>query len=108
MTDETGNLDAITRQAIEHCRRDIAVAWTQLEAAKDLLRRSRPLLDQWVAEKVQIDSAEKPAADDRPVFHVAGRLVTAPPEPERRRRRSSHAYRRRLRQHAQRLRKASA
>jgi hypothetical protein len=108
MTDETGNREATTRQAIEHCRRDIAVAWTQLEAAKDLLRRSRPLLDQWVAEKAQIDSADKPPADDRPVFRVAGRLVTAPPEPERRRRRTSHAYGHRLRRHAQRLRKASA
>src|SRR5262249_49953564 len=125
MTDQADNVEAITRQAIEHCRRDIALAWTQVEAAKDLLKRSHGLLDQWIAEKAQIDSAPKPAADERPIIHVAGRLIAAPParpippgaapstapppEPDRRRRTSrSRAYRRRLRQHAQRFRKASA
>lgn len=34
-------------QIIAQCRRDIEAAWTHVQAAKDVLRRSRPLQERW-------------------------------------------------------------
>ena len=34
-------------QIIAQCRRDIEAAWTQVQAARDVLRRSRPLQERW-------------------------------------------------------------
>jgi hypothetical protein len=49
---------ATVAQIIAQCRRDIAAAWTHLESAKDVLRRSRPLQERL---REQIASAARAA-----------------------------------------------
>jgi hypothetical protein len=40
MNEENLSPEAIARQAIERCRREIAAAWAQIDTAKDALRRA--------------------------------------------------------------------
>lgn len=46
---------------IAQCRRDIAAAWAHIEAAREVLRRSRPLQERWTE---QIAAAAATAAVD--------------------------------------------
>jgi hypothetical protein len=76
MTDQTISPEALAWQAIERCRRDIEAAWSQIETARLLLRRSRWMLERWIAQMEaqsaarlsQPDSADT-AADVRELVH---------------------------------------
>jgi len=42
-------------QVIAQCRRDIASAWSQVEAARDVLRRSRALQQRWSEQAAAVE-----------------------------------------------------
>ena len=50
MDGQASPIDVAARQFIEQCRHDIAAAWTHVEAAKDVLRRSRWLVERWAVQ----------------------------------------------------------
>jgi hypothetical protein len=50
MTAQSDSIEALARPLIEQCRREIAAAWAQIEAARDMLRRSRWLLARWAEQ----------------------------------------------------------
>ncbi len=61
------SLDAVARRIIVQCRADIAAATAQLEAGKDILRRSRALMPRWDAQRSpegQAHGIRLPAFDD--------------------------------------------
>ena len=59
MTEQFRLVEAIAREAIVQCRREIELAWAQVEAAKEVLRRGRWLLARWAAQA-------QTAGDNRP------------------------------------------
>jgi hypothetical protein len=61
MTAQSQSIEALARPLIEQCRREIAAAWAQIEAAKDMLRRSRWLLARWAEQS----GAESPMENER-------------------------------------------
>jgi hypothetical protein len=63
MTDPTVSPEVLARQAIERCRRDIEIAWTHIETARLLLRRSRWMLERWIAQ-MEAASAARPSSPD--------------------------------------------
>jgi hypothetical protein len=82
MADQSGTSEAIARQVITQCRREIASAWTHVEAAREALRRSRWMLARW---SVQIGMAKwneppQPEPSDRPAVLRIGKFVLVAPE----------------------------
>lgn len=47
VADQALSVEAIARPLIAQCRRDIAAAWAQVEAAREVLGRSRWLVERW-------------------------------------------------------------
>jgi hypothetical protein len=94
MIDQSGSAEAIARQVIEQCRREIASAWTHVEAARDALRRSRWMLARW-SEQIGMakrNERREPQPSDRPQSVRIGKFVLAVPEaPIRSARRSRSA-----------------
>jgi hypothetical protein len=45
------SLDVVARRMIAQCRSEIAAALIQLEAGKDILRRSRALVSRWETQR---------------------------------------------------------
>ena len=60
MEQQSHPIEAIARPLIEQCRREIAAAWAQIEAANDMLARSRWLLARWL-EQPRMDEARENA-----------------------------------------------
>ena len=76
------------RRHIEQCRREVEAAWIQIEAARDLLRRTRWLLARW-AERQRAHEhgeSERLKARDRSEAARIGMLVPSEPETLRGRR----------------------
>jgi len=74
------SIEALAQPLIEQCRREIAAAWAQIEAAKDLLRRSRWLLARW-AEQSRAETpveSERLARSDRSEAARIGMFVIVP------------------------------
>ena len=66
MADQSYLVDTIARPLIEQCRREIDAAWAQIEAAREVLRRGRWLLERW-AEQNLLDKSHVSA---RPTSHA--------------------------------------
>jgi hypothetical protein len=82
MADQSGTAEAIARQVIEQCRREIASAWTHVEAARDALRRSRWMLARW-SEQIGMakwNEHPQPEPSDRPAVLRIGKFVLVAPE----------------------------
>ena len=60
MAEQIVSAEAIARPLIEQCRREIAAAWVQIEAAREVLKRGRWLIDRW-AEHARLDEAHESA-----------------------------------------------
>ena len=52
--------DQTIAQVIAQCRRDIASAWSQVEAARDVLRRSRALQQRWSEQAAAVEPVAPP------------------------------------------------
>ena len=91
MTEQTYSVEATTRQFIDNCRREIAAAALQIEAARAILVSSRWLLARW--EESQRAGAA--GGIHLPVYDEARATGFVGIEPPRRRRRrhlvTSHA-----------------
>jgi hypothetical protein len=88
MADQTGPAEALARPIIQQCRREIAAAWVQVEAAKEVLRRGRWLLAHW-AERSRIDESSESArlnSSDRSEAARIGMFVLADADIHRHRR----------------------
>jgi hypothetical protein len=60
MAEEVVSVEAMARPLIEQCRREIAAAWVQIEAAREVLKRGRWLIERW-AEHSRLDEAHESA-----------------------------------------------
>jgi hypothetical protein len=58
MAEQVVSIDAMARPLIEQCRREIAAAWVQVEAAREVLKRNRWLIERW-AEHDRLDEAHE-------------------------------------------------
>ena len=96
MADQPCLVEAIARPLIEQCRREIAAAWVQIEAAREVLERGRWLVERW-AERCRADESNERArlkSSDRSEAARIGMFVTVEPEIRRRARRGhAHAFR---------------
>jgi len=60
MKEQSHPIEAIARPLIERCRREIAAAWVQIEAANEMLARGRWLLARWL-EQSRMDEPKEDA-----------------------------------------------
>jgi hypothetical protein len=60
MAEQVVSVEAMARPLIEQCRREIAAAWVQIEAAREVLKRGRWLIERW-AEHSRLDEAHESA-----------------------------------------------
>jgi hypothetical protein len=60
MAEQVVSIEAMARPLIEQCRRDIAAGWAQIEAAREVLKRGRWLIERW-AEHGRLDEAHESA-----------------------------------------------
>ncbi len=60
MAEQDVSIEAMARPLIEQCRREIAAAWVQVEAAREVLKRNRWLIERW-AEHGRLDEAHESA-----------------------------------------------
>ena len=51
---------------IAQCRREIAAAWTHVDAAREVLHRSRPLQARWAKDLALAEIASPELSHDRP------------------------------------------
>jgi len=95
MDDQVHGVDATVR-LIERCRSEIAAGWEQIAAARQLLLRTRWLLDRWAAQRSVVDAqpgvcgTQSPGPDE----NLGGMFVLVKPDKLRRRRGRSKAPRR--------------
>ena len=73
-------------QIIAQCRRDIAAAWSHVESAKDVLRRSRPLQER-LREQIASAARAAQAHEEAPHPPRSQGFVMIPREPGHRSRR---------------------
>jgi hypothetical protein len=107
MTDQPHSVLALARPLIEQCRRDIQAGLDHLEAARDMLRRTRWLVARWEAQR---EAYANIGAVTFANFDAARQamFVEAKPEPRRRRRRSRRRRADTVRDPARRIRPRSA
>src|SRR5215831_10001203 len=89
MAELSGPVDALARQLITQCRREIEAAWVQIEAAREILRQSHWLLARW-AEQGRIGEPTENArlaSSARSEAARIGMFVLLEPETRRRLRR---------------------
>jgi hypothetical protein len=89
MAEQVVSIEAMARPLIEQCRREIAAAWVQVEAAREVLKRNRWLIERW-AEHSRLDEAHESArlaSFGRSEAARIGMFVTAEAEIHRRGRR---------------------
>ena len=79
MTDQNYSVEALTRQLIEQCRAEIHAAMLQIEAGREILKRTLPLLERW-RRSAHEHGIKLPAFD----FAKAGMFVLVEPAPRRR------------------------
>jgi hypothetical protein len=60
MAEQVVSVEAMARPLIEQCRREIAAAWVQIEAAREVLKRGRWLIERWT-EHSRLDEAHESA-----------------------------------------------
>jgi hypothetical protein len=60
MAEQVVSVEAMARPLIEQCRREIAAAWVQIEAARGVLKRGRWLIERW-AEHSRLDEPHESA-----------------------------------------------
>jgi hypothetical protein len=84
VADQVYSVEAVARQVIDQCRREIAAAVIQLEAAKEILKGSQWLLARW-HERRQADAVS--GGIRLPAYDVAraGMFLSVEPEAPRRR-----------------------
>src|SRR5215813_14088864 len=89
MAEPPGPVDALARQLITQCRREIEAAWAHIEAAREILRRGRWLLERWAAEDRTGELTENArlASSARSEAARIGMFVLLEPETRRRSRR---------------------
>jgi hypothetical protein len=58
MAEQVVSIETMARPLIEQCRREIAAAWVQVEAAREVLKRNRWLIERW-AEHDRLDEAHE-------------------------------------------------
>ena len=96
MDEQAPSVDTLAQQIIEQCRREIAAAWLHIEAAKEILRRGRWLLERW-AEQSQLHETGKSIRLNSSARSEAGRsgmfVMVELETPRLRRRRGSIAKR---------------
>jgi hypothetical protein len=100
MAEQVVSIEAMARPLIEQCRREIAAAWVQVEAAREVLKRNRWLIERW-ADHSRLDEAHESArlvSFGRSEAARIGMFVTVEAETHRRhgrriRPRASHALR---------------
>lgn len=85
MADEAVSVETIARPLIEQCRRDIASAWAQIEAAREVLSRGRWLIERWAERSRMAHGTEKVDLSDRSEAARIGMFVTVEPETHGRR-----------------------
>lgn len=99
MAEQVVSVEAMARPLIEQCRREIAAAWVQIEAAREVLKGGRWLIERW-AEHSRLDEAHESArlvSFGRSEAARIGMFVTVEAETHRRgARRNSAAGRRTL------------
>src|SRR5688572_13064628 len=87
MAEQVASIETMARPLIEQCRREIAAAWVQIEAAREVLKRNRWLIERW-AEHGRLDEAHESArlaSFGRSEAARIGMFVTAEAETRRRR-----------------------
>jgi hypothetical protein len=88
MADQAGQAEAIARTFIAQCRREIAAAWVQVEAAREVLRRGRWLLARWTERGgTESDEEARLASSGRSEAARIGMFVLADVDIHHRRRR---------------------
>jgi hypothetical protein len=97
MAEQSCPVEAIARPLIEQCRRELAAAWAQIEAAREVLKRNRWLVERW-SERSRLDELNESArliSLGRSEAARIGMFVTVEPETRRRggRRVRTHALR---------------
>jgi hypothetical protein len=60
MAEQVVSIETMARPLIEQCRREIAAAWVQVEAAREVLKHNRWLIERW-AEHGRLDEAHESA-----------------------------------------------
>jgi len=80
------SVDALARQIITQCRREIEAAWAHIEAAKEILRHGRWLLERWAAQGRSGEPTENArlASPARSEAARIGMFVLLEPETRRR------------------------
>jgi hypothetical protein len=63
MEEHADPIGALARPFIEQCRREIAAAWTHIEAAKEMLKRGRWLLARWAEQRKWLEAKESARLD---------------------------------------------
>jgi hypothetical protein len=96
MDEQAASVDTLAQQIIEQCRREIGAAWLHIEAAKEILRRGRWLLERW-ADQSRLHATSESARLNSFARSEAARIgmfVRVEPEtPRLRRRRGTIAKR---------------
>ena len=95
MDDQVHGVDSTVR-LIERCRSEIAAGWQQIAAARQLLLRTRWLLDRWAAQRPVVDAQPGDCGTQSrgPDEIFVGMFVLVKPDKLRRRRGRSKASRR--------------
>jgi hypothetical protein len=89
MAEQVVSIETMARPLIEQCRREIAAAWVQVEAAREVLKRNRWLIGRW-SEHGRLDEANESvrlSSFDRSEAARIGMFVGIEPEGRRRVRR---------------------
>ena len=60
MAEQVVSVEAMARPLIEQCRREIAAAWVQIEAAREVLKGGRWLFERWAGHS-RLDEANESA-----------------------------------------------
>jgi hypothetical protein len=89
MDEQAASVDTLAQQIIEQCRREIAAAWLHIEAAKEILRRGRWLLERWAEQSQSHKTSESARLNSFARSEAAriGMFVRVEPETPRLRRR---------------------
>jgi hypothetical protein len=82
MVDRSRPVEAVAWPFIEQCRREIDAAWTEIEAARDVLRRSRWLRAKWAEQREMGYSraSTSPISSDRSEAARIGMFVIVEPQ----------------------------
>jgi hypothetical protein len=84
MADQTGFAATTARALIEQCRRDIESGWQHVEAAREILRRTRWLVPRWEAQRRAIAQAQRAGLPKREPAREMFIPVDPPPRRGRR------------------------